>query len=56
MQGWRDYVEEPGEPTVNPVVIASGCSEHANICAIYAVDSRQVTRSMTRVDESGIVA
>ena len=41
-QGWREYVEEPGQPLVNPVVAPSGCTEHANIYAIYAIDSRQV--------------
>ena len=36
-------MEEPGHPLVNPVVVASGCAEHANVYAIYAVDSRQAS-------------
>ncbi|CAN0379468.1 unnamed protein product, partial [Ectocarpus sp. 8 AP-2014] len=42
-KGWREHVEEPGPPLVNPVVVPSGCAEHANIYAIYAVDSRQAS-------------
>ncbi|CBN77500.1 conserved unknown protein [Ectocarpus siliculosus] len=45
-KGWREYVEEPGPPLVNPVVVPSGCAEHANIYAIYAVDSRQVLNAL----------
>ncbi|CAN0348577.1 unnamed protein product, partial [Pylaiella littoralis] len=45
-KGWREYVEEPGNPLVNPVVVPSGCAEHANIYAIYAVDSRQVLKAL----------
>lgn len=53
-QGWREYVEEPGNPLVNPVVIPSGCGEHANVYAIYAVDSRQASRpSALRANRRG---
>ncbi|CAN0307842.1 unnamed protein product, partial [Ectocarpus sp. 6 AP-2014] len=45
-KGWREHVEEPGPPLVNPVVVPSGCAEHANIYAIYAVDSRQVLNAL----------
>ncbi|CAM9287427.1 unnamed protein product, partial [Laminaria digitata] len=45
-QGWREYVEQPGQPLVNPVVIPSGCAEHANIYAVYAVDSRQALATL----------
>lgn len=47
LQGWREYVEEPGQPLVNPVVVPSGCAEHANIYAVYAVDSRQASWLLT---------
>lgn len=45
-------MEEPGHPLINPVVVASGCAEHANIYAIYAVDSRQAS---TTVAGRGVV-
>ncbi|CAM9668946.1 unnamed protein product, partial [Hapterophycus canaliculatus] len=45
-KGWREYVEEPGRPLVNPIVVPSGCAEHANLYAIYAVDSRQVLKAL----------
>lgn len=40
--GWRQYVEEPGQPYINSNVFASGCAEHANEYWVYLVDSRQV--------------
>lgn len=54
-QGWREYVEEPGHPLVNPVVVPSGCAEHANIYAIYVVDSRQAraVKGVARLAEKG---
>ncbi|CAM9286802.1 unnamed protein product [Choristocarpus tenellus] len=45
-EGWREYIPEPGQPLVNPVVIPSGCDEHANIYAIYAVDERQLIHAL----------
>lgn len=39
---WREY--KPGGDalkTVNPAVVPTGCDEHANRYAIYAIDSRQ---------------
>ena len=47
---WREYVDNNNNnyenkpmllKTVNPAVIPTGCDEHANRYAIYAVDSRQ---------------
>lgn len=47
---WREYVDDTLQDdnndnmvfkTVNPAVIPTGCDEHANRYAIYAVDSRQ---------------
>jgi hypothetical protein len=40
--GWRQYVEEPGQPLINSNVFASGCREHANEYWVYLVDARQV--------------
>ena len=40
--GWRQYVEEPGQPYINSNVFASGCYEHANEYWVYFIDSRQV--------------
>lgn len=40
--GWRQYVEEPGQPLINSNVFASGCYEHANEYWVYLIDSRQV--------------
>jgi hypothetical protein len=39
--GWRQYVDEPGQPYINSNVFASGCAEHANEYWVYLVDSRQ---------------
>ena len=40
--GWRQYVDEPGQPLINSNVFASGCAEHANEYWVYVVDARQV--------------
>ncbi|GAX22173.1 hypothetical protein FisN_19Lh233 [Fistulifera solaris] len=40
--GWRQYIEEPGQPLINSNVFPSGCYEHANEYWIYLIDSRQV--------------
>ncbi|CAM9100961.1 unnamed protein product, partial [Discosporangium mesarthrocarpum] len=45
-KGWREYIAEPEHPYINPIVIPSGCDEHANIYAIYAVDERQVVHTL----------
>lgn len=41
-EGWRQYSPEPEQPSINSVVLVSGCHEHANEYWIYAADSRQV--------------
>ena len=38
---WREYKGEKELKTVNPAIVPTGCEEHANRYAIYAVDSRQ---------------
>jgi hypothetical protein len=38
---WREFREDPPQ-VPNAVVMPTGCSEHANIYWIHAVDSRQV--------------
>jgi hypothetical protein len=41
-----EYRAAPRKPEVNPVVIASGCDEHANIYGAYAVDVRAAMRAL----------
>jgi hypothetical protein len=40
--GWRQYIEEPGQPLINSNVFPTGCYEHANEYWIYLIDARQV--------------
>jgi hypothetical protein len=44
---WREYkAEENRLKTVNPAVVPTGCDEHANRYAIYAVDARQALNAL----------
>jgi hypothetical protein len=40
--GWRQYIEEPGQPLINSNVFPTGCYEHANEYWIYLIDARQI--------------
>ena len=44
---WREYKDDEGVlKTVNPALYPTGCDEHANRYAIYAVDSRQAINAL----------
>lgn len=43
---WREYKEGKELKTVNPAIVPTGCEEHANRYAIYAVDSRQAINAL----------
>ena len=44
--GWREYKDDSDLKTVNPALVPTGCDEHANRYAIYAVDSRQAINAL----------
>lgn len=43
---WREYAKGDRLKTVNPALVPTGCDEHANRYAIYAVDSRQTINAL----------